>query len=389
VLLELARASAESTARARDEGLAPSRTIMFASWDGESFGCAGANHFVTTLPPRELRGFQAMVSLDAVGWRGGRAVVHTLPYEDRFGVLSIAPDWLVTRVSNAARARGDSLPVGDPWLGPVYQVMVRTLDLGYYSDDRAFLARGIPAVLVSNFSMTRSYPFAGTEMDTLAQVGPDQLASVGRSVEAALTDLATSDRLPVGEQQYLVLVSPLGGAFRLTLDQVKLLALLSLLPGACVLLAVGRRSGLATAGALFAVFGTMFVAGTLAFDPILFPALFLPALFASPLLAVRRRGAVAGQVASHLPVILFTALVVPVCITGSSRLVKMTGGTLALLVSMAAIGLLQALLHHTRLRRSVEERARATAAGARVPPAPGGLPEATLNAVPHEAPGAS
>src|SRR4030095_1470481 len=36
VLIELARAASASSARARDEGGAPQRTLMFASWDGES-----------------------------------------------------------------------------------------------------------------------------------------------------------------------------------------------------------------------------------------------------------------------------------------------------------------------------------------------------------------
>lgn len=389
VLLELARAASDSAARAGVEGRPPSRTLIFASWDGESFGCAGANHFVDTLAPRDLQSLRAMVSLDAVGWRGGRAVLHTLPYEDRFGVLTTAPDWLVTRASNAARARGESLPVGDPWLGPVYQVLVRTVDVGYYSDDRAFLAKGVPAVFVSNFSLTRSYPHLGTAQDTIDQVDVEQIGAVGRSVEGALTDLSTAESLPVGEQQYLVLAPPFGSAFRLTPDQVKFLAFLSLLPGACVLLDLRRRSGLGKAGVLFAAFAALFVAGTLAFDPILFPALFLPALLASPLLAVRRPGAVAGHLMAFTPLFLFAALVVPVYATGSARLVKITGAELAVLSLMAAVGLLQVPLHHLRARRSVRERARAKMTAATVLPPPGAPPIASAQPLPGGAPGAS
>src|SRR5262245_13034106 len=212
VLLELARATAFTNFRAREDGLAPSRTIVFASWDGEAYGCAGATHFVGELPPRELQRLHAMVSLDAIGWRGGPAVLHTLPYEDRLGAMTIAPDWLVTRASNAARARGESLPVGDPWLGPVYQVLVRTVDLGYYSGDRAVRAKGIPAVFVSNIAPPRSYPYQGTTRDTLDEVDGEQIGVVGRSMEAALTDLSTAEGLPVGEQEYLVLTMPFARA---------------------------------------------------------------------------------------------------------------------------------------------------------------------------------
>jgi len=385
ILLELARAASEIGPRAAKEGSAPMRTLVFASWDGEAFGCAGATHFVDSLSPRELQDFKAMVSLDALGWRRGHAVLHTLPYEDRMGTPSIAPDWLVTRAASAASVRGESLPVGDPWLGPVYQVLVRKVDLGYYSSDRAFLAKGIPAVFVSQFSLTRSYPNQGTMTDTLDQISSEQVGAAGRAVEAVLTDLSHAESLPVGEQQYLVLVPPFGGAFRLTTDAIKLLAFLSLLPGAFLLLGLGRASGLQWAGVLFAALCILFVAGIL-LDPALFPALFLPALLASPLLLVRRPAAVAGHIVAYMPVLLFGTLIVPVYLTGSSRFVKVTPAELGLLSGMAALGLVQAVLHHARVRRAARERTAKTAAA--TSSAPGMAPVGTLP-LPGSASGAS
>jgi hypothetical protein len=220
--------------------------------------------------------------------------------------------------------RGESLPVGDPWLGPVYQVLVRKVDLGYYSADRAFLARGIPAVFVSQFSLTRSYPNQGSMTDTLDQISSEQVGSAGRAVEAALTDLASAESLPVGEQQYLVLVPPFGRrlpadhrsdqAPRLSFAPAGRLPASGSGPGDGT--PVGRRP-------LRDVRHPVRRRDDPA-RPALFPALFLPALLASPLLVVRRPAAVAGHIAAYIPVLLFATLIAPVYLTGSSRFVKVT-----------------------------------------------------------------
>ena len=221
VLLELARSSAAAARTWRGEGHPGRlRTLLFASWDGAAFGCAGSTRYIETIPASAKRKLRAVVSLDSVGWKDGTAVLQVMPYRDRLARGSAAPDWLVTRLSNAARSRGVSLPVGDRWLGLVYQVLVRTVDIGDYSDDRPFLAKGVPAVFISNFSLTHSYPYSGTPADTIDQIGAAQLAAVGRSVEAALLDLAATETIPAGEANYLVLRPFSLRTFRLTGDQM-------------------------------------------------------------------------------------------------------------------------------------------------------------------------
>jgi len=59
VVLELAQALKES-------GLAPKRTIVFASWTGEECGLVGSNYF-TAHPPFPLSKLAACVNLDMVG----------------------------------------------------------------------------------------------------------------------------------------------------------------------------------------------------------------------------------------------------------------------------------------------------------------------------------
>ena len=135
--------------------------------------CAGSTHFCDADGGQEA--LRAVVSLDAVGWKRGTAVLHAMPYQDRFGARSIVPDWLVTRASNAARKRGSSLPIGDPWLGLVYQVVVRTVDVGDYSDDRPFLAQGCPPC--SSRILVDAILSLSAQTDTIEQIGRKQWAT--------------------------------------------------------------------------------------------------------------------------------------------------------------------------------------------------------------------
>jgi len=366
-LLELGRALSAPREEARKAGGSPSRTVLFAAWDGEAFGCAGSTHFVDSLPADARKKLRAVVSLDAVGWKGGAPVLHVLPYVDRFGVESRAPDWLVMGVSNAPLPRGASLPVGDRWLGLVYQVVVRSVDLGYYSDDRPFLAKGVPAVFISNFSLTSSYHGIGTDSDTVDQAGVEQLATVGRSMEAALMDLSTADSLPSGEDDYLVFRPFFRNVFRLTADQMRTLAVLSILPGAVVLIRRRRDGGLTVTRALFFAFGAIFLLATLLVDPMLFPALFVPVLLAGPLLAVLRPGAVWGYLASMIPACLFATLLVPVYLTGSARFVRVDRLELAAVATLILLSLAQIPLHRSRARSAVYGRTRISAGTASLP----------------------
>ncbi len=346
-LLELARSAAEARAAGSLPGR--SRTLVFASWDGDALACAGSTHFIDALSARDRGRLRAVVSLDSIGWKGGTPALHVMPYQDRFGRESIAPDWLVMRVEGAARARGGSLPVGDRWLGLVYQVLVRSVDVGYYSDDRPFLAKGVPAVFIGNFSLTNAYDRSGTGSDTIDQVGAEQLGSVGISVEGALSDLAVAERLPVGEQEYLVFQSLLGRPFRLTRDQVNVLAALALLPGGIALLRRRRDGGLVLTRALFLAFATIFALAMLA-DPILFSALFVPSLLAAPLLAIPRGGAVWAHLVSFVPALVYGALLIPVVLTGSAGILRASPLEFAALAGLLLIGLIQLPLHARRIR---------------------------------------
>lgn len=347
VMLEVARTSAAAGAKVAEGQGAKRRALLFASWDGESFGCAGSSHFVKTLPARERAKLRAVVSLDSLGGTGAAPAVHVLPYRDRFGIESIAPDWLVLKVSQAARRRGASIPIGDPTLGLGYQILVRAVDVGYYSDDRPFLAEGIPAVFISSFSLTRG---ASSER-TARPVDPETIGSVGRSIEAALANLSSADSLPVGELRYLILQLPGLEAFRLTCDQITTLALVGLLPGSFALIRRPRHGRLRLTRTLFFASATVYVTGVFV-NPVLLGVLFGPALLAAPLLVVPRKAAMLGHVASLFFPLLFAALLIPLFVMGAASLVTLTPLDLSSVGGLLTIALVQVVLHGARSRRA-------------------------------------
>lgn len=347
LLLELARDA--TVARRVTKGTFQSRTILFASWDGTAVGCAGSTHFIDSLSAKDRSRLRAVVSLDAVGWKDGAPVLHTLPYQDRMGIESIAPDWLVTSVANAGPPWTLRLPVGDRWMGLAYQVLVRSVDVGYYSDDKPFLAKGVPAVFVGDFSLMRDYARSGTPRDTIDQVGSAQLAAAGLTVEAGLAQLSSADALPPGESDYLVFPKVPTGVFRLTREQLCVLAVLALIPAVLVLVARRSRDRLAIPRVLFLAFAILFTCAILA-DPVLFSVLFMPAILAAPLLAIPRAGAAVAHLAALAPALVFTAILVPVYVSGDGGLVRMGTVETVTLVTLLVLGLAQLPLHWFRAK---------------------------------------
>lgn len=344
VMLEVARASTE--VRARDLPDQKRRALIFASWDGESFGCAGSTHFLDALSDKERRKLRAVVTLDALGGAGLPPVIHTLPYRDRFGSQSSVPDWLVLKLSQAARNRAASIPIGDPTLGLGYQILVRTIDVGYYSDDRPFLSQGIPAILISSFSLTRS-----SSNVRAARVDPEMIGSIGRSIEAAIMDLSSSETIPSGESDYLILQLPGRAAYRLTADQIKVLALLVLLPGSFALIRPSRYGRLRGTRTLFFASATIYVTGVLA-NPVLIGLLFGPVFLVAPLLSVPRKVALLTHLGALFLPLLFAAILIPLFLTGSSSLVTLSPIDLTTVGGLLTIAVIQLLVHGLRARRA-------------------------------------
>ena len=107
VVLEIAHALKES-------GLAPKRTIVFASWTGEECGLVGSNYF-TVHPPFPLSSLAACVNLDMVGEGNTGEFMTTgkAAYPDRYKTIDgSAEDLGYKATADQIRGASDHLAFG-------------------------------------------------------------------------------------------------------------------------------------------------------------------------------------------------------------------------------------------------------------------------------------
>jgi hypothetical protein len=261
--------------------LAPRRdgpTLRFAFFDGEEDEMEGARLALDGWSPAERARLLAAVSLDDLGWRGGALVVHTFRRTFAGDAPRGPPGDLVAILLASARAAGVDLSVGDPLLGWPYQLAVRMARTPFGSDDAPFLAAGIPALFVSDSSLTRFYPEYHRGGDDLTHVSRERLAEVGRLVLATVDAFAAGARVRGTSDRYLV------AAGRVLLDPwfTVVLALAAVPAAAAALLARrARRLALALLAAL--------ALGAALADPHAALAFAAPYAVLSPLCLARRR----------------------------------------------------------------------------------------------------
>jgi len=221
------------SARALSRLPRPSRTVLFASWDGEEaashrvgVSAAGSRDHVRSLGA-EARRVVAVFDIEMCGWKGGQPVLHPIPYADplRPGAYVVTPAWLL-RAAIGSRRLPVAAGVGDPYLSWLYQVAVRTFRVSLYGDDMSFLQSGVPAVFVSDSSFSAFYPFYHQAEDTADKLDAPSLARMGTLAVAAIDALVKVPRGPVSQPTWFA-------AFGYVLGAVPLVGLgaLSLVPG--------------------------------------------------------------------------------------------------------------------------------------------------------------
>jgi hypothetical protein len=233
ILIELARALVKDPRR--------SRTIVFASFDGEEAWAtgkgttAGSRAYLERLGPR-ARALVAALAIEMSGWRRGTPVLHPIAYADprEKGRSLIAPAWLVRAALSGAREAEAPLGVGDPWLSWLYQPAVRVFRVRLYGDDLSFLQTGHPAVFASDSSFSAFYPDYHKPTDTADKLDAAALARMGERALAVVRALERVPRGPAEEPHWFA-------AFGRVASGPWLLAAfaLSVLPG----LALGLRAG--------------------------------------------------------------------------------------------------------------------------------------------------
>jgi hypothetical protein len=232
VVIEVARALAKAPR---------SRTIVFASFDGEEAWAtgkattAGSRAYVSSLGA-EARDLDAAFIVEMCGYARGTPVLQTLAYPDprRPGGAVVAPGWLVAASLDGSRAEGAAFGVGDPFIPWLYQAGVRAFRADFYGDDLSFLQAGLPAVFATDSSFSTFYPWYHLPGDTADKVDATSLGRMGTAVLGAVRRILSEPRVPETEPTWFA-------AFGRVLGRAPLaaLALLSVLPGLVAALRAG------------------------------------------------------------------------------------------------------------------------------------------------------
>ncbi|MBN2370664.1 MAG: M28 family peptidase [Vicinamibacteria bacterium] len=239
VLIEAARALAKRTSRPR--------TLVFVSFDGEEAwattqsSTVGSRAYIAAMGSRRANMVGAVI-LEMCGWAGGKPCVHPIAYADplRPGRSLVAPGWLIGTALAGAREAGAELHLGDPWLPWIYQPAVRCFRLALYGDDLSFIQSALPAVLLSDSSMTSFYPWYHSSADTADKLDAEALERMGRAALGVISKLMSAPRGPVRDEVWYAGGSTIVGGATLAV-----IAALTLMPGLWMSLFRGRFAFLA------------------------------------------------------------------------------------------------------------------------------------------------
>ncbi|MFZ4480153.1 MAG: M20/M25/M40 family metallo-hydrolase [Rhodoferax sp.] len=149
VMLELARAAKES-------GLKPARTLMFAAYNAEELGLFGSCYYVKTKPLYPLASTKVMISVDMVGLGKGTGL-------DLYGTTDKDKSWIANVMAGASAAMG-------------MRYTVTSVDPLLASDHACFAEAGIPAVMAFSTAFADHNRYH-TPKDTAAAISTAALKS--------------------------------------------------------------------------------------------------------------------------------------------------------------------------------------------------------------------
>ena len=173
--------------------------------DGEESLGMGIQEWLSGLSGEYRRRILANLDLDMLGFPAGRSgVAHLLVGHGREGRV-ITPAWLIHATLRAAETADLHLVVLDRHWSWWAQLAVRCALPTRVSDGRRFLESGVPAITLSDLSMTAGRDRGSGDEDDLDTVDGQRLSSWARVVAATTRRLdRLSDRQPA-ETEYLVL----------------------------------------------------------------------------------------------------------------------------------------------------------------------------------------
>jgi hypothetical protein len=173
----------------------PVRVVLF---DGEEVGLAGSRGW----SPGGESALAALV-VDWVGDGASRgATVTSFPVR-RGGRRELAPGWLVHAALRGAESAGWPLAAFDGRLSLPVQLLLRTARPAFGADSDALLARGVPAVLLTDFSLLSPDLALHTPADEARRLDGERLRRWAVAVAAIARRLDGLDGRPVAEDEYL------------------------------------------------------------------------------------------------------------------------------------------------------------------------------------------
>jgi hypothetical protein len=180
-------------------------TVRVVLFDGEEEGLRGSEAWLQQRGPETSRQILADLNLEMLGWSGSAGPVIDI-FPKRMGSQRVLPPgWLVHAVERSGEAVGWSYAVADRRHPLLTQLLLRAADVTFGADSNSFLRRGIPAVTLSDSSMSDLDPAYHRSTDIAARLDARRLESWTQATAAAVRRLDVLAGRPLFEDQYLAI----------------------------------------------------------------------------------------------------------------------------------------------------------------------------------------
>lgn len=178
-------------------------TVRVVLFDGEEKGLLGSRGWVDALPPERASRILANLNVEMVGWSGSAGpVIHTFPV--KAGEKRVMPPaWLSHFLLESGEAIGWPLFVTDNRFPVLAQLVLRSGRAGLAADSNNFLARGIPAVALSDSSFLVLDPAYHSPKDAPGRLDPARLGRWTDLIAATVRRLDGLAGRPAPEDRYL------------------------------------------------------------------------------------------------------------------------------------------------------------------------------------------
>ena len=162
-----------------------------------------------------------MLCLEMMGWQPGAPNIQTLKYDlngrgeriegfKGYGLLTPAP--LTRLILDSASTANVPFAHGDPYLSLLYQVGIRISKVRFYGDDISFQFSGIPAVMFTDSSFSKFYPYYHQPGDKPENLNENRLSKMTWLILSIINRAKAEDfgeRIDSKDQQEYLTLGPI------------------------------------------------------------------------------------------------------------------------------------------------------------------------------------